>query len=224
MQQKTAALTAVATHLEQAREGVGIERADQPGNPLLELCCFSHLAGSELIGDLQHVSDNDLVVRRDTLMSLDRVGYEVRIRVSRLGLSLAVRRPPIRRIPGDGGPCKTDPELRRPCSALATLGFGLVFGVFLHQLQPIVGEGVEMNPSPLLQQLARHQSQRLACAVGFDRDEPERLTKLLGAHPALEGDGAELMSVKSRCQIAEYWIRGVRGHTDRRYLCPNRRY
>jgi len=53
----------------------------------------------------------------------------------------------------------------------------------------------------------------LAGAVGFDSDEPKRLAKLLGIHPAPKGDGTELMSVESRCQVTEYRICRVSGHT-----------
>ena len=155
VEHEAAALILVATHLEETRQRLRLKRAEHARDATLQRRRLvdrpARAPAFELVGDLQHVADDDLVVGLLALMLLDRPRDHRRLERSRV----VIRR---RRVRGERRPGQANPELRR--ASQTHLILGRLRRVIVEQLETVVGERVQAHVVPLPRQLVRHQTQR----------------------------------------------------------------
>src|SRR5215203_2535040 len=73
-------LRRVTSHSEKALERAGLHLAHELRDAIAQRGSRALLVGIELVGDLQHVADDDLIVRRVALVRVDGAGNRCRIR------------------------------------------------------------------------------------------------------------------------------------------------
>ena len=131
----------------------------------------------------------------DCLSDRCRIGFRVGIGIG-IGIGLGPG-------PGHRRACEADPQLR---SASAPLVVALALVLFADQLQPLVGERVELDVWPGGELLRRPQTERLSGQVGLLRHQDERFVQLIALQPAAERDGAQMMPVQPCREVLEHRV------------------
>ena len=202
-----APLHEVASHLDQSPQRVRLEGADQPGGAAPQRHRLRTARGLQLVRDLQQIADDHLVVRRGIGpgMVVDGAGDDRR---------LGGRGPVVPRLSREGGARQAHPQLRRPRPAL---GHGRAV---VHQLEALVGEGVQLDVDPGAQPLRRAQPERLPAALRVHGQRLEDARHLAGLDAAPEGDGAEVVTVQPGGELGQHRVLRIGGDALDHQLLP----
>ena len=191
------ALGAIAAHFDEAAQRGGLERADQFRGPAPERCRFSPAGVLQLVGDLQQIADDDLIVGRVLLILVDRLGDHGRLGRRRVVSPAGIRR--------EGGTRQTEPQL---CAAQTPLPGAFVLGrrrsaIFLQQLEALVGDGMQSHVVPCAQLLRSAEPERLPGAFRVDRERLEHIHDFAHPQPAVERDGAKVVAMQPSRELRQ---------------------
>ncbi len=125
------------------------------------------------------------------------------------------------RLRGQRRPRQADPELRtaQPALLRPLIVEGSRAVVFL-QLQALVRDSMQSDVIPRPELLRWSEAERIARALGIDRERPEHIGNLCGAETAMKGDRAQVMAMQATGELGEYGVFGVGGDAFDDQLLP----
>ena len=161
VQNEPAPLRDIAAHLQQAAQLLGIQRADELRDALLQPGGFRGLRRRQLVGNLQQVTDDDLIVRLLAFVGVDRLGHDEGVGACAVVRQLGLQR----RL------CQLDPELCHPIlrSDIVGVGFG-----FVDELELIVGHREQPDVVPGGPTSLRAECGSVTLRIGGERAEQLR--------------------------------------------------
>ena len=188
----------VSTHLHQALQRVGLHRRDQPRGPVAQRRGLGAAGVPQLLGDLQEVTDDHLVVGRRTRVLVD--GPRHRRGLHRLGLERRLA------VGGERRTCQPNPQLgpeqsaRRPGfdrRGVAEKGESIEG----ERVQLEMGRGRQCGPT----------AAGRAAKLGIGAERPQHLADLAGLDATHDGHGGQLMAMKRGGEPLQHRVARIRG-------------
>ena len=205
VEHELSALQIVAAHLEQTPKRCRLKGADKLRNPSLQSRGRrdGRFVVAHLVGDLEQIAHDHLVVRCLAIMFVDGVRHL-------FGLERRILAPAIS---CDRRSREANPELRG--AAVLRVGWSTTLGgllVVVEQLETVVGERKQLHVRPhRVEQLGLH-AQRKLVSLRLDSHRAECIAQLFALKPAHELDRSDVMPVQFARQFAQQGMKRAGGH------------
>ena len=179
------ALRGVAAHLEQSAERLGPHRGDQLRGAPPQLPRLRASDRPQLLGNLQEVADDNLVVRLHALVLVDGLRQASRLQVRVAGGAVGA--------PLESGACQAHPQFRVRRRAALTAKAGTAV---LGNLQPAQRYLVKAHMGPGPRPLRRRVAERSGTAIGRFGQGRHHFRHLAQGETARQGDGRQTMPMQ----------------------------
>ena len=191
------ALREVAAHVQQPAQRFGLHGGDEHRRSAAKLLRFRAAGRSQLLGNLQQVADDDLVVGFDPLVLVDGARNDGGLRRQRsaFGITPAIKRRARKAHPERRKLCRRRPRAR---------------GRVVHHLDAVERQRVEPDVRPLVAVLSPI-AERASAAIGVFGDGLDDERQLLLREAARELDNREVMAVQALGQALQHGVACIRG-------------
>jgi len=163
----------------------------------------------QLVGDLEEVAHDNLIVRCALRICVDCFGYDGGLGRWRWTFISGYRKS------AECGARESHPQLR----TAETLG-GRNSIILLQQLEPLVRNGMEPHVIPGTQLFRRAEPEGFSGAIGLHGQRLQHVGDLSHAQAAMERHGAQMVAMQSPGELGQQRVLRVRGNAFNDELLP----